>query len=233
MGEAHVVESRRLREAASRRDCCWFIGFGLERPEHVASPDAKLHHHRRARRLRQFKAFLDEVNDVGEIRPRVEQPYRRFHRESVGAFLYDAGTLAIILADNDQRTALHTRRCEIRQGVSGDIRPDNGFPSDRPTHRIVDRCSQHGGSSSLVHARLDVNTKTAHLILGFHEHIEKMANRCSLIAAHIRHTRLQQGLGDCDNALTLKHVAIRQFQALDFAFERDFCHELGSPILYR
>ena len=64
-----------------------------------------------------------------------------------------------------------------------------------------------------------MDAKLGQDILGLHQHIEQMADRRALIAAHIGHARLQQRLGDGQNPLSMKGIAFAQFQALDFLVE--------------
>ena len=50
--------------------------------------------------------------------------------------------------------------------------------------------------------------KLADQLAGLHHHIQQMGHRRALITADIRHTRLQQGLGNGQNALTMKFLAL-------------------------
>ena len=82
---------------------------------HVAGADPHHQHHRRVARLGELEPLLDHPHDGGQIRARIEQPHLRLHREGVGALLHDAGALAIVLAEHDQRAARDAGRGEIRR----------------------------------------------------------------------------------------------------------------------
>ena len=73
-----------------------------------------------------------------QVRPRVEQPHLRLHREGVAALLHDAGALAVVLADDDQRAAGHTARGQVGQRVGRDVGADRGLEGDRAAQRVVD-----------------------------------------------------------------------------------------------
>src|SRR5271169_4847009 len=62
-------------------------------------------------------------------------------------------------------------------------------------------------------------------VLGVGEHVHEMRNRRALIAANIRHARLQQRLGDGENTLAAKLFAVAQLEILHFARKRPFRHE--------
>ena len=51
-------------------------------------------------------------------------------------------------------------------------------------------------------------------LVGVGQHIHQVRDRRTLVARHIRHARLQQGLGDGQNALAVELVAIAQAQFL-------------------
>ena len=55
------------------------------------------------------KALLHGTHDVGQMRPRIQQPHLRLHGKGVGALLHDARAFAIVLTENDERAALHAR----------------------------------------------------------------------------------------------------------------------------
>ena len=53
--------------------------------------------------------------------------------------------------------------------------------------------------------------------LGVRQHIHQVRNRRALVARHITDAALQQGLGDRQNALATKFLAIAKAEVLDFA----------------
>src|ERR1700682_2775252 len=59
-------------------------------------------------------------------------------------------------------------------------------------------------------------------VLGVDQYVEKMRDRRALIAADIGDTRLQQRLGDRENALAAEGFATAELQRLHFFFERAF-----------
>lgn len=61
-------------------------------------------------------------------------------------------------------------------------------------------------------------------ILGVCEHVHQMRDRRTLIAADIGNAGLQQRLGQCEDTLSVKGVAIAEPQILDFPGERTFSH---------
>ena len=48
-----------------------------------------------------------------------------------------------------------------------------------------------------------------------HHHIEQMRNGRALVAAHISHPRLQQRLGDGQDAFAMENLTIAQLQGFD------------------
>ena len=60
-----------------------------------------------------------------------------------------------------------------------------------------------------------MDAELAQQILGLQQHVEQVADRRTLIAAHIGDPRLQQSLGNRENALAAKLPAFAQPQAGD------------------
>ena len=60
-----------------------------------------------------------------------------------------------------------------------------------------------------------MDAEFAQQVLGLQQHIEQVADRRALIAAHIGHARLQQSLGDGEDALAAKLLAVAQPEAGD------------------
>ena len=67
------------------------------------------------------------------------------------------------------------------------------------------------------------------IIARLHHHIEQVRHRCALVAADIRHARLQQCLGHREDALAAKSVTVAQFERFNFGGERNF--HACSPLL--
>ena len=63
---------------------------------------------------------------------------------------------------------------------------------------------------------------------GIDQHVEQMRHRRALIAADIAHARLQQRLGDGEDALAAKVVAVAEPQRLHLGLERAFHMCLAS-----
>ena len=61
-----------------------------------------------------------------------------------------------------------------------------------------------------------MHAQLVHIGLGLHHHIEQVRDRGTLVAAHITHARLQQALGDGQDAFAVKDLAIAHAQGLDF-----------------
>ena len=70
------------------------------------------------------KPSWTDLHDLFEVRARIEQPDLRLHREGVAALLHDGGAFAVILADDDERAALHAAGGEIGERVGGDVGAD-------------------------------------------------------------------------------------------------------------
>ncbi len=213
MGKAAVIEARRpgdrLEPGMRRPD----VVLGDELAADMAGADAQLHHHRRVARLRELEALLDQAHDGRQVRPRVEQPDRGFHREGMAALLDDAGALAVILADDDQRAAEDTGRGEVGERVGGDVGADDRLPGHGAAQRIVDRRTEHGGGRGLVGAGLKMDAEAAHDVLGLDQHVEQMRDRCALVAADIAHAGLQQRLGDGEDAFAAEDTRRRPASA--------------------
>ena len=191
----------------------------------MAGADAHLEHDRRVRGLRQGEPVLHGGDDRGQVRPRVEQPHLRFHRERVAALLHDRRAFAVILADDDQRAARHAGRGEVRQRVARHIGPRRRLPRHRAAQRIHDRGRQHGRRARLRRRGFEMHAEIVEHVLGIRQHVHQMRDRRALVAAHIGNARLQQRLGDREDALAMEHLALAELQALDFARKRAFDHD--------
>jgi hypothetical protein len=74
-------------------------------------------------------------------------------------------------------------------------------------------------ADGFVGAGLHVHAQFVHVGLGLHHHVQQVRHRRALVAAHIGHARLQQRLGDGQDALAMEGVARAQAQRLDFLAE--------------
>jgi hypothetical protein len=173
-------------------------------------------------RLGEFEALLDAAHDGGKVGPRIDEPHGRLHRVGIGALLDDARALAIVLADYDHGAADHAGRSEVRQRVGGHIGADGRFPRDRAAQRIIDGGAEHRRSGGLVGAGLEVHAEFGNDVLRIDQHIEQMRHRRALVAADIAHARLQQRLGDGEDAFAAELGAVAEPQCLHFGLERAF-----------
>jgi hypothetical protein len=195
------------------------VGLRGEFAVDVAGADAQLEHHRRAARLGEREAMLDRGDDRLQVRARVEQPQLRLHREGVGALLHDAGALAVVLADDHQRAALHPTRRQVRQRVGGDVGADRRLPG----HGAAQRGGRLRGARLEVHAPLVEDA----LLLGVAEDVHQVGDRRALVATDVGDAGLQQRLGDGEDALATEGLASAGAQVLDLLRERSLGH--GSP----
>ena len=188
----------------------------------VAAADAQLHHHRRVRGFRQLEGLADQPHQARQVRPRVEQPQRRLHREGMAALLDHAGAFAVVLAHDDQRAAEHTRRGQVGQRIGRDIGADDRLPRHRAAHRIGHRGGQHRRGGRLVGAGLDMHAEGVEVGPCLNHHVQQVRHRRALVAADVGDARLQQRLGDREDALAMEDLARAELQRFDLAVEGDF-----------
>ena len=141
---------------------------------HVTRANAELQHHGCVRRFGEREALLDGLNDRREVGTRVEQPHLRLHREGVRSLLHDAGAVAIIFADDDERAAFHAARGEIGEGIRGDVGADGRLERHRTTKRIVHGGRQRGGRGRLGRAMLEMNAKRFQDRIGIRQHVHEV-----------------------------------------------------------
>ena len=218
--------AHRVFQRLAQRVLRLLVVLGDERPMDVAGADANLEHHRRVRRLGKLEPFLDHAHQGRQVRTRVQQPDLRFHRESVRALLHDRGALAVILADHDQRAAGHAAGRQVGEGVGRDIGSGGGLPGHRAADRIHHGGRQRRGGGGLGRRGLEMDAEVVHHVLGVGQDIHQMRNRRALIAADIGDPGLQQRLGDRENSLAAKNLAVAELQILDLACKRAFGHLL-------
>ena len=157
-GDAREVAARILQRVG-QPELGPLVGLGREAPVDVAGADAQLQHHRRVGNLGQLERGLDRAHDRRQVRPRIDQPHLRFHREGVNALLHDRGAFAVVLADDDQRAAGDAAGGEVGERVGGDVGADRGLEGDRAAQRIVHRSRQRGGGGRLAGAVLEMHAE--------------------------------------------------------------------------
>jgi hypothetical protein len=67
-----------------------------------------------------------------------------------------------------------------------------------------------------------MNAEIGKQVLGVDHDIEQVRHRRALVAADIAHARLQQRLGDREDAFAAKGLAVAQAQRIHFLLERAF-----------
>ena len=170
------------------------------------------------------KPFSTALHDGRQVRPRVEQPHLRFHREGVAALLHDRGALAVVLADDDQRAAGDAAGGEVGERVGGDIGADRRLEGGGAAQRIVDRGGERRRRRRLVGAGFEADAEVAQDVVGVGQHVDQVRDRRALVAGDIGHAGLQQRLGDGQDALAAEFLAGAELQLLDFLLERAFRH---------
>ena len=239
-GQANAVEILpRLRQGGIAGNRGLFVVLADKAAMNVTGADAELHHHRGVGLLGQLEGLFDEGDELGEMGPGIEQPDGRFQREGVGAFLDDAGALAIILADDDQGAARHAGRSQVGQGVGSHVGAHHRLPHHGAPHGIIDRRAQHGRRGGLVGAGLDVNAQLVQDFPAVVEHVHHVRDGRALIPPHVAHPGLQQGLGHGQDAFSVKDLPFPQFQRFHFLGERSLhtcsfgrlCFKCGSCLV--
>ncbi len=191
----------------------------------MAGADAHFQHHRRVGRFGKLEAFFDHLYDGRQVRPRIEQPHLRLHGEGMRALLHDRGAFAVVLADDDQRAALHPAGSQIGDGVGSDVDADRRLERHRAADRIHHGRGERRRGGGFGRRIFEMHAEFVEHILGVGEHIHQMGNRRALITADIGNAGLQQRLGDRENALAAEFIAFAKFKILHFACKRPFCHE--------
>ena len=185
----------------------------------MAGTDTEFQHHRRIALLRKFETVFHHLHDLGQVRPRVEQPDLGFHREGMAPFLDDACAFPVIFPQHDQRAAFDSCRGEVGKGVRSDIRPHRRLPGDRSAEGVVDRSPEHRGRTCFAGIRLEVHPQFIQQALGVRQHIHQVRHRRPLVTADVRNPGLQQGLGHRKDAFPVEHLSLPQPQQLNFFLE--------------
>ena len=167
---------------------------------------------------------------VGEVGRGSSSHIERLQRVGVACAPGHHAAFAVVLADDDQRAAHHAGAREVGQRVGGDVGADDRFPGHRAAHRVVDRGAEHRRGRGLVGAGLDVHAElVAGSRLRLHHHVEQVRHRRALVAADVGHARLQQRLGDREDAFAVEGLAVAEAQGLDFLSELAF-HSLSHQV---
>ena len=145
------------------------------------------------------------------------------------ALLHDAGAVAIIFADDDQRAAGDSAGGQIRERVGGDVGADGGFEGDCAAERIVDGGGESGGGGGFGSAVLEVDAEFFEDVVGVGENVHQVRDWSALIAGHVGDAGLQQGFCDGEDAFAAKFLALAQVEFLDFFFEEPLRH-LSGPV---
>ena len=153
------------------------------------------------------KPFSTALHDRGQVRARVEQPDLRLHREGMAALLHDRGAFAVVLADDDQRAAGHAAGGQIGERVGGDVGADRRLEGRGAAQRIVDRGGERRGGRRLVGARLEADAELLQHVVGVGQHVDQVRDRRALVAGDVGHARLQQRLGDGEDAFAAEFLA--------------------------
>jgi hypothetical protein len=190
-----------------------------EAAAHMAGADAQLHQRGHVAGLAECEAVLDQVHHPAQVGARVQQNHAGLQRVGVRALLDHAGAFAVVLAHHHQHAALHAGRRQVGECIGCHVGADDGFPGHRAAQRVVDGRAEHRGRRRFVGTSLYMHAKFVHVPFGLHQHVHQVRHRRPLVAAHIGHARLQQALGDGQNALAMKGLALAQAQGFDFLAE--------------
>ena len=76
-----------------------------------------------------------------------------------------------------------------------------------------------------------MHAELGHDVLGVDQHVEQMRDRRALVAADIGHARLQQRLGDREDAFAAEGLAVAELERLHFFLERAFHAEAFGQIV--
>ena len=101
------------------------------------------------------------------------------------------------------------------------------FQVTAPAHGVVDGCAEEGGGRGLAGRGVEVDAhRLEQGLVGVGHDVEEMGHRSARIAAHVGHARLEQRLGDGEDALAAEHLTLAQLELLDFLGERPFHRSL-------
>src|SRR3970282_1749831 len=230
-GEVEVRALEQLARGKARRA----VRLGPERALHVAGADAQLEHHRRAGGLRELEAVLHHLDDLRQARARVDQPDLRLHGEGVAALLDDGGALAVVLAEHDERAALHARGGEVGERIGSDVGAHRGLEGHRAAQGVIDGRAEHRRRAPFRGVRLDMHAELVQDVARVVQHVHHVRHRRALVAADVRHARLQQRLGDRENAFAVERLAVAEPEFRDLfpegALHADQIYQMRVAVL--
>jgi hypothetical protein len=219
-----VGAALRVRQRVAHAERRALIVLRLEGTVDMAGPDPHLQHHGGVRGLGKLEAVAHRLRDRGQVRPRIEKPDLAFLGVGMRALLHDRGALAIVLADDDERTARHAARGEVRERVRGDIGAHRALEGDRAADRVVHARRQHRGRRRLAGVGLEPDAELTQQFLGVGQHVHQVADRRALVAADVADPTFQQRLRDREDTLAPEGLAGADAQLLDFLLEGSLSH---------
>src|SRR6478672_1809786 len=95
--------------------------------------------------------------------------------------------------------------------------------------RIVDRRRQRGRGGRLARRVLEADAVFDEDVLGVGEDVHQVRDRRALVAGDVRDARLEQRLGDGEDALAMEDLAGAQAELLDLFDERPLSHARTGP----
>ncbi|MCY1361149.1 hypothetical protein D9M69_478070 [compost metagenome] len=217
----------RVLQRFLQRELGALVVAGDEVAVHMAGADAQLEHHGRVAGLREVEAGLHRIDDARQVGPRIEQPDLRLHGERMAALLHDRRALAVVFAHDDERATGDAARGQVGQRIGRHVGAHGRLEGDGAAQRVVDGGGQRGSGGGFAGAVLEADAVVGQDVLRVGQHIHQVRDRSALVARHIRHARLQQGLGDGQNAFAAEHFSTSKSQLLDFFDERTLSH--GCP----
>ncbi len=195
-----------------------------EAPVDMAGADAQFQHDGGVRGFRQCETRLDGADDGGQVRARVEKPDLRLHRECVAALLHDRGALAVVLADDDQRTPGHPAGGEIGERVGGDVGADRRLEGHRAAQGVIDGGGESGGGGRLAGARFEMHSEVGENVVGIGQNVHQMRDGRTLVTGDVGDAGLEERLGDCEDALAAEDVALAEMKFPNLFLEGAFRH---------
>jgi hypothetical protein len=217
--EPHVIEARGLGHQRAGGDGGRNVVLALEAAAHVAGADAQLHEAGHVRGFGKAKAFFHHAHHHAQVGPRIEQAHAGLERVGMRALLDHAGAFAVVLAHHDQHAAGHAGRGEVGERIGRHVGADYRFPGDRAAQRVVDRGAEHRRGRGLVRTCLHVHAQFVHVGLALDHDVQQVRHGRALVAAHVGHARLQQALGDGEDALAVEGGASAETQHFYFLAE--------------
>jgi hypothetical protein len=137
----------------------------------------------------------------------------------MGALLDDRGAFAVVLAEDEERAALHAGGGEVGERIRGDIRADSGLEGDCAAHRVVDGGAEHGRGAGFVGVGFDVHAELIENVARVVQHVHDVRNGSALVAADIGDAGLEQGLGHGEDGLAVEGFAFAELEFRYFLFE--------------